>query len=176
MQKIKNMIISQKFHAGKAGFTLVEMLLYMGLFSILLVITLQMFSSIFDVQLESEATSSVDVDAKYVMQRLSYDMNRASSITAPLSAGTSSATLTLVINNQNVTYSLSGTNLILTNSNTGTVDQLNSSDSTISNLSFVRLNGDNGKDTVNASFKMTSVAIRRGGKEVRNYTTSAGLR
>lgn len=164
------------FKAKKnAGFTLVELLLYMGLFSILLVITLQMFTSIFDVQLESEATSSVDADGKYILQRFTYDMNRASSITTPVTQGTSSATLTIVVNSQNLTYSLNSGNLNLQNASTGTTDRLNSSDTSVSNLSFIRFDG-GGKDVVQMSFTLSSVTNRRSGKQVANYQTSAGLR
>jgi type II secretory pathway component PulJ len=158
------------------GFTLIEFLLYMGLFSILLVVTFQMFSSIFSVQLESEATSSVDADGKYIMQRFTYDMNRASSITTPSTQGTSSATLTIVVNSQNLTYSLNAGNLLLENTSAGTSDQLNSSDTTVSNLSFIRLDG-GGKDVIQMNFTLTSVAIREAGRrEVTSYSTSAGLR
>ena len=158
------------------GFTLIEFLIYMGLFSILLVVTFQMFSSIFSVQLESESTSSVDSDGKYIMQRFTYDMNRASSITTPATQGTSSATLTLVVNSQNLTYSLNGNNLQLQNTTAGTTDQLNSTDTTVSNLSFIRLDG-GGKDVVQMNFTLKSVVIREGNRhEVTNYSTSAGLR
>lgn len=158
-----------------AGFTLIELLIYMGLFSALLVVTLQMFSSVFDVQTESEAVSSVDSDGKFVMQRFTYDMNRATSISTPASLGSSSATLTIVVNGQNLTYGMDGNNLVLQNETTGTSDQLNSSDTTVSNLSFLKLDGA-GKDVVQISFTLNSVAIKRGGKEVKNYQTSAGLR
>lgn len=165
-----------KINNAGSGFTLIEFLLYMGLFSILLVVTFQMFSSIFSVQLESEATSSVDADGKYIIQRFTYDMNRASSITTPSTQGTSSATLTIVANSQNLTYSLNGNNLQLQNTTAGTSDQLNSSDTTVSNLSFIRLDG-GGKDVVQMNFTLTSVAIREGNRrEVTSYSTSAGLR
>ena len=41
------------------GFSLVELLLYMGLFSILLASLMQLFGAIIAVRLESEATSAV---------------------------------------------------------------------------------------------------------------------
>ena len=146
----------------------------MGILTILLVITMQMFSSIFDIQLESQATSSVAQDSKYIMGRFTYDLNRAESISTP-SVGSLSQTLALIIDGETFTYSLSGGGLILENNTTGTIDQLNSSETTVSNVSFLRLDG-NGKDSVQMSFTLTSETIRRGGKEVESFQTTAGLR
>ena len=157
------------------GFTLVEFLLYMGIFSIFLLITLQMFSAIFGIQLESEATSSAGTDGKYIVQRFTYDVNRASSISNPSVDGTPSDSLTLVVNGQNLIYSLISGNLILENETTGTIDQLNSSETSVSNLSFMKLDG-SGKDVVQMSFTLTSVTTQRSGKEVVDYKTSAGMR
>ena len=160
---------------SKKGFSIIELLLYMGILTILLVITMQMFSSIFDIQLESQATSSVAQDSKYIMGRFTYDLNRAESISTPSSPGSSSATLALVIDGETFTYSLNSGDLILENNKTGTIDQLNSSETTVSNVSFLRLDG-NGKDSVQMSFTLTSETIRRGGKEVESFQTTAGLR
>jgi len=157
------------------GFTLVELLLYMGIFSIFLLITLQMFSSIFEIQLESEATSSAGTDGKFIVQRFTYDVTRASSISDPTIDGASTNSLTLVVNGQNLIYRLNSGDLILENETTGTVDQLNSSESTVSNLSFIKLDGGD-KDTVQISFTLTSVVKRIGGEEVRDFQTTVGIR
>lgn len=170
-----NLNNSKKKRRKDLGFTIVEFLLYIGIFSIFLVVTLEMFSSIFDIQLESEATSSVSSDGKYIIQRFTYDVNRASSISVPAAYGSSDTSLTLVINGQNYIYSLNSGHLTLENETMGTIDQLNSSESSLSNLSFVKLDG-GGKDTVQISFTLTSDAKRRGGQEVRSFQTSAGLR
>ena len=157
------------------GFTLVEFILYIGIFSIFLLITLEMFSSIFGIQLESEATSTVSSDGKFIIQRFTHDVNNASSISVPALYGTSSASLTLVVNGQNYNYSLDSGNLILENESTGTSDQLNSTESSVSELSFIKLDG-GGQDTVQISFTLTSVVKRTGGEEVREFQTSAGIR
>ena len=164
-----------KKNIKQKGFTLVELLLYMGIFTILLAVTLQMFSSIFDVQLESQATSSVAQDSKYIMGRITHDLNRAQSISVPSAYSTSSATLTLVINGQTYTYSLSGEDLLLENITTGTTDRINSSETTVSDVSYLRLDG-NGKDSIQMSFTLTSLTARRGGKEVETFQTTAGIR
>ncbi len=166
-----------KFFKNKKGFTLVELLLYMGIFSILLTVTLQMFGSVFEFQLESEANSSVDVDGKFIINRFSYDVSRASSITLPIALGASGSALTIVVDNQNLTYSLSDGVINLNNASTGTTDQLNSSETTATNLSFTKLEGvTGGKDLIQMSFTLTSEVTKRKGKEVREFQTTGGLR
>lgn len=158
-----------------AGFTLIELLLYMGLFSILLTVFLQLFGSVFEAQLESEATSSVASDAKFIMGRFSYDLNRAESIVAPSPLASASAILTVMADSEELTYSLDNGNLLLENGTTGTVDQLNSNEASVSAVSFIRLDGGD-KDVIQMSFTLVSGAIRSSGREIKTYETSAGLR
>lgn len=161
---------------SKKGFTLVELLLYLGIFSILLTVTLQMFGSVFEFQLESQAVSSVDVDGKFVINRFNYDVSKASSITLPATLGATGSALTIVVNSQSLTYSLSNGDINLNNASTGTIDQLNSTETTASNLSFTRLEGSAGKDLIQMSFTLTSEVTQRKGKEVRSFQTTGGLR
>ncbi len=149
------------------GFTLVELLVYMGIFTILLAIFIQMFGNLMDTQLESSATSSVSVDVKYILARFGYDMSQSQIVTSP-APGVSSSTLQLVENGTTVTYASSSGNLTLTNAN-GT-DQLNGSDTSISNLSFTPLGSSSGKLSVKMSFTITSKTIRTG-----NHTQSENI-
>ncbi len=48
----------------KSGTSLIELVLYMGLLSILMIILTQTFGSIMQARLDSEATSSVQQNAK----------------------------------------------------------------------------------------------------------------
>ncbi len=161
---------------NKRGFTLVELLLYLGIFSILLTVTLQMFGSVFELQLESQAKSSVDVDGKFIINRFNYDVSRASSIALPVTLGASESALTIVVNSQSLTYSLSNGDINLSNVSTGTTDQLNSTETTASSLSFTRLEGIAGKDLIQMSFTLTSEVTQRKGKEIRSFQTTGGLR
>lgn len=161
----------------KIGFTLVELLLYMGIFTILLTVTLQMFGSIFDVQLESQATSAVEADGRFILTRFSYDLSAAQSISVPVAPGNSDPTLSIIINGQTFTYSLNNGNLLLQNQGAGTSDQLNSSETSVSDVSFLRLaGGTGGKDVVQMSFTLTSEVTQRSGKEVTTFQTTAGIR
>src|SRR6266568_6925831 len=89
------------------GSTLIEMLLYMGIFAILLVVLTQIFSAIIDVQLESESTSVVSQDAKFLLARLNYDIQQSQNVLIPSSLGSQASTLQITSASTNYTYGLS---------------------------------------------------------------------
>lgn len=163
----------KKIFNSKKGFSLVEMLLYMGLLSILLVVMVDLFASSLDLQLESQSTTSVNRDARFLFSRLSYDINRAQSIVSP-SLGAQGSSLQLTIGGVNYTYAQNNGNLQLTNNN-GT-DNLNSYGTTISNLSFRTVGNVGGKHSVRISFTLTSTTERVSGPETKNIETTIGLR
>ena len=173
MKIIKNFASNFKMKAQK-GFTLVELIIYMGLLSIFLFILSQMFAAILDIRTESESISAVEQDGRFIMTRLSYDINRSSSVTTPASLGSSGSSLVLVIGGVNYTYAVSGGNLQLTN-NLGT-NNLNSSESTISSPTFQRVGNSGGKDTVKIQFTVNSVAQRDKGVETKTFYITGGRR
>lgn len=155
------------------GFTLVELLLYMGIFIILLSVFIQLFSSLITTQLNAQATSSVSEDSKYILTRLSYDVSRSQNIVSP-AQGVSASTLQLVINNTTYTYTLNNANLVLTN--TDGALQLNSTDTTISNLSFTPVGSTSGKFTIQVQFTVTGKTTNEGHSETQVIQTTFGNR
>lgn len=153
------------------GFSLIELLIYMGFFSIFLAMILQMFSSIIGIQLESQSSSALSGDGQYIINRFAYDLRRAQSITTP-ALGASSQTLALVINNQTFTYNLDNGNLILDVNSAK--DQLNSYQATLSNISFLRLEGRDGKDVIQVSFTIHPQVSQNLAGE--NFQVAVGLR
>ena len=111
------------------GFTIVELLIYMGLLSGLLVILGNVLSQVIDVQLESQAVSAVEQDGRFILARLNYDLHRAASVSSPATAGQTTSSLVTNVG----TYTLYGDNLQLGGQN------LNSFDSSITNFSVTRL-------------------------------------
>ncbi len=164
----------KKHESNKKGFTIVELLIYIGILSIFLLAMTDTFSSIVDVRRESEAVSAVEQDGNYILAKLFYDISHAQSINVPASLGASSNSLQLTINGVSNTYSISGGNLQVVN-NAGT-NILNGINSSISNLTFLRVGNTSGKNTIQLSLTVTSRVIRNGGTEARTYQTSVGLR
>lgn len=156
------------------GFTLLELLLYMGILSILLLVFMQIFTSSIDVQQESESASSVSQDAEFILQRLTYDIQRSNTVTVPAVLGGESNSLQIVIDGVNYTYTVSNDDLLLAN-DIGT-DSLNSFDTIVSNLIFKRLGGDKGKNSIVVTFTLTSKIVRQAGVKAKNFQTTIGLR
>ena len=145
----------------KHGFTLVELLIYMGLMAAFLTVLTSIFLSALDVQTQSEATSSVEDDGRYILSRLVYDIHRASSVTVPASNGQTANSLSLNVG----TYTLSGGKLQINGS-----DNLNSYATTLSSFSVTRLGNSGGKPTLTISFSL------KDNSETKTYQTTVSMR
>jgi len=160
------------------GFTIVELILYMGILSVLLSTLVFIFVTALDVQLESEAGSSVARDGTYILAKLSYDIHRAGSITTPPSLGAETSSLKIVVGGVDYTYSLDGSENLTLNNNLGT-NNLNSYDSKVSGLLVKRLGNAGGiEDTLKINFTITSRTKRTGtaGYEAKDFETNLSLR
>ncbi|HUQ84939.1 MAG TPA: prepilin-type N-terminal cleavage/methylation domain-containing protein [Candidatus Limnocylindrales bacterium] len=157
------------------GFTLIELVMSMGILSILIGVMTTLFGQIIDTSLDSQSTSGIDQDGKFVIARLAYDMQRASEIVIPATpSATTSASLTIKINPIDYTYALDGSgNLQLTN-DLG-VNSLNSNATQVSDLSFQRLGVGNRTDTVQVKFRLTSKIKQTKGIETKSFQTTLGL-
>jgi len=158
----------------KKGFTLIELVIYMGILTILLSVLCSIFTSILDVQLQPTSTSSVNQDGRYLLSKLLYDVKSSSEILVPANPGTVSSTMQVTINSINYTYSLNGGNLQIVNNNTNDTDVLNSYDTSISGLSFTRVGNGGSSDTVRVSYTVSSRATSRSGVETKSFTTTLG--
>lgn len=171
---IKKFFPSSHHVSTHRGFTLVELLIYMGLLVVMILIFTDIFTSIIDNQLSSGNTSSVADDGRYIYSRFIYDVGRAQSVTDPVSYGSSSATLTLAIGSENYTYALNNGNLVVTDSS-GSYN-LNSNGTTISDLLFTKVGTTGAKNTVRLSFTVNGKVTTRGIRDTQQFQTTAGLR
>ena len=157
----------------KYGFTLVELLMVMGIMSILMIILFQVFGSILDLKLRSEATTYVAQDSRYLITRLTYDISRASDVTLPVELSSGSS-LTLVIDGQNYVYSLDG-NILKLSVGGGDNLALNGIGSKINTLTFTRFA--NTKRIVQISLGIVPTTVQSGGVTLsRQLTTTVATR
>lgn len=156
------------------GFTLIELIVYLGIFSILIIALTQIFLTVVETQLKSQAVTSSAQDGQYLYSRFIYDVHRATAIVEPSDLGEVGNTLELTIGGVIHTYALSDTDLMV-NDGTGTY-RLSSYDTEISDLAFHRLGNNGGKHTVRINFTVTSKTESRGNPDVRQFQTTAGLR
>lgn len=177
---ISNKIRSKTYRRlpdGGPGFTLVELLVYMAILSVVLVAMTQIFSSLVDVRLESSSTSSVEEDSQYILSKLMYDIHKAQAISDPTTPGSTSETLQLTIDNVLNTYSLQNDNLVVASASS---DMMNGYDTKVSNLSFTRIGNSSessdSKDTIQISFTVTSRVQRSDAPESKTVTSTIGIR
>lgn len=155
-------------HHARAGFTLIELLLGMGLLTILLGVLTDLLLVTIDVQLRTTATSQIEHDARFLAQRLVYDIRRATAITDPTGNGQTTSSLTLSIEGSSYTVSVADGDLQLA-SPLGT-DRLTSVGTTVSDFSVTRIGNMNGGDTLRLTYTL------RHGAESRTYQVAGGLR
>ncbi len=140
--------------SSRSGFTLVELMIYMGLLSVFMVVMTDLLSQILDVRTQSTALSFVNTDGNYIRDRLAYDIRRSTSITTPAVPGATSNQLVLMIGGATYSYAVGSTALTLT---TGGVSQtLTTSDVSIASFSATRVGNGTGKDTVRLEYTLQS--------------------
>lgn len=144
----------------KSGFTLVELLISMGIMTILITILSQVFASILTMRSKNEATSALAQDSRYIFQRLAYDVGRSSSIAVP-AVGNSGSSMTLVIAGVNYAYSLQDGALMLSVGG-ASADRLNSVGTSITSLSFTRNSPLGGKSSVALDVALAATTIQPG--------------
>ncbi len=154
----------------QVGFTIVELLIYMGLLTILMTIVTRLFTATIDVQLASEAIGGVEEDSRFIYSRLAHDLSRADSIVTPAIPGATSTSLTIMVGSVPYTYSLSGTNLMLGSAS------LNSYMTGISNITFTMLGPDDGKKSIQVKYTVTSTIQSSSGTVTRNIETTIAQR
>lgn len=156
------------------AFTLIELLLFMGLFTIILGVLTNLFSVIIDTQSEVESTSAVENDSKFITTRIMYDIQRAEDITTPSSLGAQTSTLRLTIDGETYEYTVTNGNLQLTvDSET---DMLNGNLTQISEISFQRFGNIGGKHAIRLNFTIDSRNETAAGEESKKIETMIGLR
>lgn len=158
----------------KKGSTLIELLLYMSLLTILTVMLVDIFVQALDVRLESEANSNVSSDGRFILSRFGYDIGRADIIMIPALLGDQTISLQSQSDGINYAYNLNGNNLELTDDIS--TERLNSFDTSVSRLIFKRLGNVTGKHTMQIQFTVMSNTTRKSGPEVKNFQTTIGLR
>jgi Tfp pilus assembly protein PilW len=156
------------------GFTIVELLIYMGLMSIFLTVLLGIFTAALKTKLASQSTSAISQDSRYILSKLSYDANNADSIASP-TLGVTSDSLQIITSGITSTYAINGGNLIKTTG--GVSANLNGIDTLLDSISFKNIGNPGGKPTIQVVYTVRSkIIIQGGGTETQTINTTIGTR
>jgi hypothetical protein len=139
----------------KKCFTIVELLIYMGLLSVFLVILGGVFGAVLETQLVTQSSSSVDQDNRFIQARLTYDIRRSTSVITPAGSGQSASFLSLNIGGVTYTYSVSLGDLLLTVA--GNSQKINSYATNVSDFSVSRLGNPTGRPSLRLNYTLRSL-------------------
>ncbi len=167
---------------NQKGFTLIELILYVGLTAILLTSMSQVFLAVVGIRLESQNTTSVQQDGRYIIARMTYDIRRAKSIVTP-ELGQTLSGMALVIEEDGVdvlhTYAVSGDGDVMLASGSSSA-QLNSAGARVAELFITRL-GNSGSisdanDTLKIALTLEDVSEVNAGAQRLELQSTVGLR
>lgn len=161
------------------GFTLLEVILYIGLLSIILTAIVSFSSMFVESRIKSQAIAEVEQQGLQTMQLITQTIRNAENITSP-TTGSSAASLTLDVvtaGDDPTIFDLSG-NAIRIKEGVGPNVNLTSARITASNLNFQNLSRASTPGIIRVSFTLTHV--NPNGRNEYNYSktfyASASLR
>jgi len=157
----------------KKSFTLIELILYMGIFSVLLFVLTDIFVISLRTKTSAESTAVINQDGRFIFSKLSTDINNANSITSP-ALGATDSTIDLILYGVPERIQLYNGNVELITG--GVTYVLNSIDSQITNLAFTRLGNAGGRNTIRINLTLQSLQVVNNNHEVISLETTAGLR
>lgn len=161
--------------SSRVGFTLVELLLYMGLLAIFLVVLTDVLVTALSVRSKTTGAALVSLEGEYIRERLLYDIRRASSFSTPANLGQTASQLTMVIDGAPLSVTL-GSNA-LSQTSGATTDRLHSDSTRIASFSATRIGNGTGKDTVWIFYTIESTTHLQGQTvESQAFSFVGGLR
>lgn len=139
---------------GRAGFTLIEILIFAAIFAVVAVTFTAILVSTTKVQVRQSAVAEVNQQSQFLLQSIQTLVGEASLIDIPTSTPTSTLKLHMptLAADPTLMYLSNGTAYLTQAS--GAAQALTSDRVTLSNLTFTRLENPPGHDTVSVSFTM----------------------
>lgn len=155
---------------GIRGFTLVEILIYMGLLMSFLVIVSAVFSITLSTQTDAVQTQQIEQDSHYLIAKLQYDIQNADELLSPVANGQTDDTFSLGVGATTWTYFVEAQQLKY---NDGTSDYvLTSPDTRITTFSVQRLGNTDGLSSLTVDIELQNVL----NTETRELHFTAGVR
>lgn len=155
---IKTIMINKinKIRIDKKGFTMIEMLLYLGLITMILVAVSAFFSVLMEARIKNQTIVEVDSQGVQIMQAITQAARNSNEINSP-ARGSAATALSLASedSSKNSTIiGLNGQNVYIQEGSQGQV-LLNNSQVKISNFSFANFSRANTNGIVSVSFTVT---------------------
>ncbi len=159
----------------QAGVTLIELIIYMGLFMGFFILLSGLFVSILDVQRDTSETAKIEQDSQFLFSRLQYDIGRATTISIPEAPGATSSALVLTTPEGEISYALENEQLKLSLNGSPSAS-LTSSEVKVTQASFQNLSNENGLPSIRTALTIQSALLDSSQPEIRNLIYTFGTR
>jgi prepilin-type N-terminal cleavage/methylation domain-containing protein len=163
----------------KKGFTLIEMLLYISILSIIVLALSSFMFMTYSSRIKSTVISEVEQQGSQTMNIIAQNIRNASGITGPIAAtSATSLTLTEYIGSLSPTVIAQSGNKIQITEGTNPAIDLTSNRVIVSNLSFSNLSRPNTPGVIQVKFNLTHINPDNRGEYSysKDFTTTASLR
>jgi len=163
---------------AQKGTSLIEVILYIALFSIIIIVVVDLLITSGSLKTESESQSGLQSDAALISSRLTFLIRNADTIVTPSVIGQTTTTLVLTNGAETHTFNLLGNKL----SNqkkigaTTTTANLNTNLTAVSNLSFQDIGNVGGKQSLKIGFTLNEVKPTQQGSLSKIYQVVATQR
>lgn len=173
------MRLLQRTSQQHRGFSLLELILYVGLFSFLILTIMMFLGLLLTARIKQQTITDVEQQGSRIIRQMTQTIRNADTITAP-AAGTSATSLSLDVYTASLdptVFSLSGNTLMLTEGSAAAIS-LNSSRVSITNLSIVNASrpGTPGLVRIQFTISRTSASVRNEYTYSKTFYGSASLR
>lgn len=140
----------------KRGFTLIEMLIATGIFAVIVIGFIGILTTVTQVQVQSSASTAVNQESQFLLQKLQYYIETASVIDIPAATPTSTLKFDVASSSLDPSYiTLASGTVYLQQSAGGALQPLTSNRVSVSNLSFTRHANSPGHDAVSISYTLS---------------------
>ncbi len=148
-------VIIKNMNSLRKAFTLVELLIFLGLFAVLSVAFISVLVTVTQVQVRQSSVVEVSEQSQFLLQQMQYYIEKSSLIDIPQDTPTSTLKLWTGINANDPTYiTLASGTVYLQQTATGTLQALTSNKVTVSNLTFTRRANAPSHDSVSIAFTL----------------------
>lgn len=135
------------------GFTLIEMLIAMSIFTIIAIAFIGILSVVTQVQVQSSSTAAVNQESQFLLQKLEYYIQTAGIIDIATSTPTSTLKFDVASSSLDPSYiTLASGTVYLQQGSGGALQPLTSNKVTVTDLSFTRRANPPGHDSVSVSY------------------------
>lgn len=140
---------------SRQGFTVLELIVFVAIFSFTIVGFISILVSITKVQVKQGAAAEVSQQSQYILQTLQYYVERSSLIEADTNTASSSVKLRMTADTEDPTFIYSSGTTVYIKVGTGSALPLTSNRVAVSNMTFTKRSSTPAKDSVSIGFTIS---------------------